>query len=335
MRSAPSRQKAALWGIAAVVILGVLLISVYAVGRRMEESKYHEERGVASEGFGQLARLEYDGKTYIQRSGLTTVLLMGVDKKEGEQLRGFRQGGQADFLLLLVIDDGRKVIHQLQIDRDTMTDVITLGVLGNELGTRNMQICLSHGFGQTERACCKHTIAAVENLLPGIDIDLYMAMDLNAIGVLNDALGGVTVTLGDDFTAYDPEMAKGKEMTLNGDQAELFVRYRLGVGDGTNESRMKRQRAYMSAASDVLVDRLRQDTGFIGTLYDALDGVITTNITRNRVLNEANRAYKYDVRPVETLSGEYRIGEDGFMEFHADEDAAFAWVVETCYQPKN
>ena len=35
--------------------------------------------------------------------------------------KGYRDGGQSDFLLLLVLDHKNKTIRQLQIDRDTMT----------------------------------------------------------------------------------------------------------------------------------------------------------------------------------------------------------------------
>ena len=62
----------------------------------------------------------------------------------------------------------------------------------------------------TEEASCENTLNAVENLLEGADIEYYVAMNMDAIGILNDALGGVTVTLEDDFTAADPTHAAGE-----------------------------------------------------------------------------------------------------------------------------
>ena len=52
------------------------------------------------------------------------------------------------------------------------------------------------------------------------------------------------------------------------------------------------------------------------------------------MINEVTQALTYDILPVETLTGEYTIGSDGFVEFHADEDAVAAWVLQTLYEPK-
>ena len=130
-------------------------------------------------------------------------------------------------------------------------------------------------------------------------------------------------------------MVKGAELTLNGQQAEYMVRGRMNIGDGTNAGRMKRQQVYMKAASGQLKARMRENINYADEFLDALDEVMVSNFTRGRIINELNRAYQYDILPAETLAGEYTIGEDGFQEFHADQDALFAWVVDTFYTPNN
>lgn len=315
----------------ALSILAVLLI--WFIGSRIEARGRVEQRGEMSLGFGMLNRVEYHGRTYIQKSNLTALLLMGVDRSANQEYRGFRQGGQADFLLLTVLDHDRKVVRQLQIDRDTMVEIETVGVLGNPLGTRVAQICLSHGFGKDSEANCNNTVAAVERML-GIHVERYAAVELNAIGLFNDALGGVPVTLEEDFTAYDPAMRAGATINLMGPQAETFVRYRIDIGDSSNESRMKRQRAYMSAASEKLRAQIDSDSNFIGLLYEALDGILTTDMSRGKVVNEVNRAYSYEILPVENPAGAYTLGTDGFMEFHLDTEALRAWVIEAFYVPQ-
>ena len=62
---------------------------------------------------------------------------------------------------------------------------------------------------------------------------------------------------------------------------------------------------------------------------------MVTNIARGRLVNELNRAYQYDILPVDTLAGEYTIGEDGFKQFHADPDSISAWVAQALYTPNN
>ena len=55
---------------------------------------------------------------------------------------------------------------------------------------------------------------------------MYMAADTNAIPVLNDEVGGVTVTIGTEGMELRTLLQKGETVTLQGKQAEIFVRYR-------------------------------------------------------------------------------------------------------------
>lgn len=330
----PDQTRVALLCGLALLALGAVIAGIYLVGRHIENSRYQETRGVMSEGFGQMPTAVYQGKTYAMKPAVTTLLLIGTDKTEETQSFGFRKGGQADFLSLLVIDHNDKTVRQLQIDRDTMTDVVTLGVLGNEVGTRRMQICLSHSFGAQEAESSRYTVRAVQNLLQGFELGFYLSMDLRAIADLNDLLGGVTVTLEDDLSALDPAMTAGKTLRLTGAQAEAFVRARMTVGDGTNASRMRRQRAYMASAAQTLQTLVGQGAGDTGALCDQLLTVCHTDMPRGRLVNEVNLASQYDILPVQTLTGEYRIGEDGFMECHVSEETVLAWIMDALYTPK-
>ncbi|MBO4299525.1 MAG: LCP family protein [Clostridia bacterium] len=310
-----------------MLALGIAL----AVAQYVEDRNQTQQRGVTNAAIGQRKRVEYEGKTYAERTNLTTLLLMGIDRDSDAPTYGGRQGGQADFLLLIVIDHANKTISQLQIDRDTMTQVEVYGVLGNPVGTQTLQIYLSHGYGKTPEENCKNAILATENLLEGVQIDYYMALNMNAVGALNHVLGGVTVTLEDDLSALDPEMTKGATLHLTDEQAEYFLHSRMTVGEGTNAERMARHRAYMMAAVDVLRAKLKQSANFAGELFDALESDMTSNISRGKLLNEANQSYNYEVLPVATLAGEHVIGHDGYMEFHVAEGATLEWVMQTFY----
>jgi len=111
-------------------------------------------------------------------------------------------------------------------------------------------------------------------------------------------------------------------------QAEIFTRYRTEVGDGSNESRMTRQKTFMSAAGELVKERIQDQTDFIGELFDALDGILSTNMSKGALINEMNAAYQYEVLPVDTLLGEHMVSEVGFMEFYVQEDAAIQWVLQ-------
>ena len=307
--------------VAAILILPGLL--------EKEEEIVHQQ---ASTDFGSLVKKEYNGKTYVARTGLTPILLIGVDRGENAvEQWGYQQGGQADFLLLIVIDSSEKKVRMLQIDRDTITDVETLGVLGNVIGTRKLQIALSHSYGKTPQDNCNYTIQTVSNLLQGEPLDLYFSLNMASIAKFNDLLGGVTVTMQEDHTLINPAFTKGATLHLMGQDAYDYVHSRMYVDDGSNVSRMARQRNYMLAAKDTLLSRLKE-SGFVDTLFDTLGSDLVTNVSRGRLINEAAKASQYEVEEITQMIGERRIGVDGYMEFYADEQFLIDWVLSVFYR---
>lgn len=319
--------------ILAVAVLAVLLLAlIYQGGRWLEkQDEKPEARGNYQQRYEYEDSIQVDGVSYRRRKNVTSILLMGIDRDSNTEASGYRNGGQADFLQLLVIDSAEKKVTRVQIDRDTMTPITILGVLGNQSGVRTSQICLSHGFGDGKAQSCELTVGAVSNLLLGAPVDKYVAMNLDGISVMNDAVGGVTVTLEDDFSALDASMTQGKTMTLMGEQAELFVRSRRSIGVGTNEARMVRQHQYIEQLARKIDSQIQEDKAFIGSLYDELEPYLITDLSRGTLINQswASRQYK---RSFVALEGSYQIGSDGFMQFHADEAALKQLVLELFYQ---
>ena len=318
--------------LACVVLLILTIIGGRWLEHRMEKP---EARGDAHlrEEMEKTAEIEVDGHTYRLRQHLTTILLIGVDKPSDNDTKNtYRNGGQADFLSLLVIDSKEKQIRQIPIDRDTMTPITILGVLGNRTGMRTERIGLSHGFGRGKDDSCRLTAEAVSNLLYSVPVDFYIAMNLDGISEFNDLLGGITVTLEDDFSALDPIMTKGSTLTLMGDQAEIFVRSRMSVGVGTNESRMERQQRYLSEAQKKIKERLQADSNAAGQFLDALEPFLTTNFSRGRLINEAYAAKDYGMEEPFQIAGEHVVDKDGFMQFMADEEAVKNIVLSIFYE---
>lgn len=283
-------------------------------------------RGDLSERFPEPEKVVWEGTTYRKRDDLQTILLIGVDTTaKQESLRvGYQWGGQSDFLLLLVIDKANQRVTPVHLDRDTMTDITVLSALGVDLGKYTLQICLAHGYGDGGKQSCEFTCEAVSGLLD-TDIDYYMAMNLDAIPILNDAVGGVTVTIPTDMTSLDPTMTEGTTMTLHGPQAAYFVRYRMGIGSGTNAERMLRQRAYISAFADIVQEQVKADKQYIGKLFDEIEPMLVTDMRRGTMINMAWAARDYERVSTQAMEGEHIIGKDGFVEFHPDEDA-LTWL---------
>ena len=161
----------------------------------------------------------YNGTAYAKREDLETVLLLGVDKFEGETPEGYVNNQQADFLLLLVMDKQHETCTPIQLNRDTMTEIQILGVTGEPAGTFTGQLALAHTYGSGEEDSCENTVLAVSNLLYGMEIDHYVSLTMDGVALLNDLVGGVTVEVLDDFSGIDDSLVQGETVTLQGQQA--------------------------------------------------------------------------------------------------------------------
>ncbi|MBE5767712.1 MAG: LytR family transcriptional regulator [Clostridiales bacterium] len=286
--------------------------------------------------YARVPQLEYEGVRYRLKPRLTTILLAGVDNRgdAGDVLPSmeYRSGGQADFLMLLAIDDAAKTVTPLQIDRDTMTEITVLNVLGQVSGTRTAQICLSHSFGDGKEYSCELMSDAVSKLLLGTPINHYYVMNMDGIAAFNDALGGVEVTLEDDFSAYDPEMTAGKTLVLHGKQAEIYVRQRYHVGNQSNIARLRRQEVYIQRVTEVLSREIKKRASFVDALLDVMDVYTTTDMSRGRLINMADKIKQYTVHPPVKIPGESLLGENGRMEFYADENMLGMITLDVFYE---
>ena len=330
MNTQGHKNKTALHAAAALLVILAAALVLYFGGSWLEKKAEKPESRTQLPQADQ-DTVEVDGVTYRKKSRLTTILVMGVDHDTQDSYE-YRKAGQADFLRLVVLDKENKTVQQLQIDRDTMTPVTVLGLLGDRYEPVTEQICLGYAFGDGRESSCEVTVEAVENLLGGQTIDQYLAMGLDGISTLNDLAGGVTVTLEDDFSAIDPAMTKGTTLTLQGDQAETYVRTRRSIGVGTNEARMVRQEAYIKQLSVQLDEKLQQSQSFASEAYDALQPYLTTSMAKGQLVNEAWAAKDYTRLDTIKPDGTYQIGEDGFMEFYPDADALQQAVLQLFYE---
>ena len=321
---------------AAIAIILAVALMVGIVFFATHNDKWNtNETTEMSENFGQLKVVTLDGVQYREKPAVTTLLLAGIDKGEDyeptDEFNIYRDGGQADFLMLIAFDHTDKKIHQLQFDRDTMVDIDILGIFGNEVGTRKEQLCLSHSFGKTKKDNALYTVKAVKRLLDGLDIDSYYMIDYSAMGTINDALGGVEVNIEYDMTSLHPEWTVGSRVTLQGKEAEEFVRARMTIGEGTNEERMSRQNEFMKNAVNKMKENIRENTSFAEELLSSLRPVSATNMSDKSIAEEVLKSRDYELLAIDHPAGTYTMGDDGFVEFHMEDNAAVQWVLEHLY----
>ena len=204
-------------------------------------------------------RVRYKGQLYEYKKDVTTILLMGVDSRNKEDTEGeFGRSNQSDMNVLAVLDPQTHQITLINISRDSMADVDIYNVDGEYAGVEEMQICLAYAYGDGAHSSCQNVSKSVTRLLYGIPMDIYASIELPAVNVLNDAVGGVTLDVLEDLSSRDPALTKGALVTLNGDQARIYVQSRNHESLDGNNSRMARQKQYLAAFLNTVQRKVRQ-----------------------------------------------------------------------------
>ncbi len=319
-----------------LLIAGAAFFLLITLANRSWQEQYcqQETRETGNRAFMDEGIVDWKGNRYRKKPAMTLILLAGIDKDGTETAPSgvnYRNGGQADFLMLLGIDHGEKQIHQLQIDRDTMAEITILGVYGNETGTRELQICLAHSFGARPEDNAGYTVRAVRKLMNDLEIDGYYMVDYSSVPALTELLGGVPVTIEEDMTGVNPEWYKGHTITLHGKDAETFVRTRKTVGSGTNAERMNRQAVYLRSVTAEIHQKLSENAEFAAEMMATLHSIAVTNLTDQKLLEEIREAASYEVLPVDRLSGRYELDDSSFVAFYPDTDSATEWIMKHLY----
>lgn len=277
--------------------------------------------------------IKIDGVSYTQKEHITTMLLLGIDNT-GEMVSSgsYINDGQSDFITVIILDEDEDTYALLQINRDTMTDVRQLGVGGNVVKTTVMQIALSHSYGDGMEDSCENSIIAVENFLCGVSLDHYLAMNMTAVELLVDYVGGVTVTILDDFSEVDETLVEGETMTLSGSQVVTYIRARQNVGDQTNLTRMTRQQQFISELLEQLPDLWEANQSSAFSMFYEVSSYILTDMTAQSLSSFFDEICGYDCTGIYSPDGELVLGDE-YYEFYADEDSVKELVIELFLEP--
>ena len=280
--------------------------------------------------------LEYKGEDYVLKKDVETFLILGLDKMS-QDTKGdsYNNNQQADFLVLMVFDNSAKTYSAIHINRDTMAEIEVLGLAGNKVGTVNSQIALAHTYGKGGSISNANTAKAVSKLLKDIKVNHYMSVTLDAVPIMNDLVGGVTVEVLDDFTDADTGLVKGETVTLTSEQALTYIRERQGTGEKTNVSRMKRQKQYIESMRDELQKCIENDSEFLSDAVLKISDYMESDCSATRLQSIGKRLKSYEFVGLKEIEGEAKTVEsdDGaHIEFYPDEDKLMQMVVGLFYE---
>lgn len=283
----------------------------------------------------------YDGKTYRRNSYVKAILCMGVDRKGSMQettLSG--DAGQADGVFLLAQDTVRNQLKILMIPRDSMTEITFTDISqtesnGTVLGKGIDHLSLAYSYGEGRETSCQYMTEAVSGLLGGLKIDSYMAADTDIIAALNDAVGGVTVKVPTPgMESRDPAFVFGQQVHLQGEQAEMFVRYRDITKDNSALFRMSQQQVYITGFFQAVKEQAKKDSRIVEKLFDMAEDNMITDMGKEQYLKIAMDALTNG----SLTSGDFRMvpgqgtATDTYDEFYVDQEALAPVLLELFYR---
>lgn len=276
-----------------------------------------------------------NGKTYQYNEDIITILCMGIDKKtesfEKQETSG--KSGQADSIFLLVLNPDTGKMEMISVSRDAMTEIQNYDYQGNYIGDSVNHLGLAYAYGDGEEKSCELMVDAVSNLFFDLPIQAYCAINLTAAEKLNEAVGGVTVTVPEDLTKQDPELKEGATVKLEGDQVLTFIQSRDSYAQGSNNKRMERQKQYALNFLSQAKSAMKKDVTLPVTLYHELSENMVTNINLDNAVYLATLMADMELTEegFYTVQGEVKQGSV-YEEFYVDDEKLQEMILDIFYK---
>jgi len=240
-------------------------------------------------------------------------VLLGIDSNEEREEK--KMGSRSDVMVVCVVDMAAPSCSLLTVPRDTRVKIRKLNRSGEVKSTRTDKINAAYAYGGGDpHIMCENALFALNTLL-GTDLYYYAAMDMDGIGPLTEAVGGVTVTLPADIEGVGRE---GQTVTLDGETAYTYVRKRKGVQGGSDLMRTARQQIFLKA----LAKRIKElGVSAIPALWGTMAERVTTNLSLTQMVALGTVLSNIDTDAIEayTLPGRSKT-IDGTSYYIADRD---------------
>lgn len=322
---------------AAAALLCIVVLSAggfFLLHSQKEQSRLHVTAGNSVDMKGGYRTITWKDKEYQYNSLITTVLYAGLDSTDPlKASETYSNKARADSISVVILDKKKKKMSILALNRDTMTEIRRYTRTGEDMGTYVSHLGYAFSYGDGGEVSCEDLKYAVENLL-GISIDEYAVTNQSSITSINDLVGGVTVTVpNDDLAAMYPELKKGAVVTLDDSNVKDFLQHRDTAADFSNEGRIERQQAYVTAYVDLLKNRLASEPDQLWQEIGQMNDYLQTSITKNKYLSLARLLEKVSFTDADYYrpTGKDSAGEL-HDEFYVDEDALRQLVIDLFYE---
>lgn len=338
-------------GVMATVLVFVVIMGVRTKAENAGHQYQENQEAVVSQQTGnpqpdeateqekwQEGIINYKGQNYQYNMDIKTYLMMGVDSDEPvQETLDYTKGGQSDALFLLVVNNRTQKLQVVSINRNTMTDIELCDEKGNDLGPLNAQICLQHAFGDGKKLSCSRTVDVVSKLFGNIPISGYFSMNMGAIPKMNDAVGGVELTVLHNVSSQDAgvRLQKGDTVTLNGTEAYYYLHGRDTKEFDSATKRLRREEQYIIAYMEKLKKISSGNPDKVTEIYRSIADYMVSSVDFTSLIEEL-MSYEFSQNQMYTVPGETVEGEpiDGvsYEEYHVDEDAMQNLIMKIFYE---
>ncbi len=200
---------------------------------------------------------------------IVNILLIGIDfGTDGYWGSGYKTeitDCHTDAVMVVAVNLTKNRIDIVSLPRDSVTIVPGVRGVYKLNGAVNCADTLTEGLERTK--------AAAEWLLGGIKIDCYLAVDMNTMFSLGDAIGGVDFEMDMKYVGSSGHTYVEGWQHLNGTGIMDYVRARTNATvDGNDLGRARRQRAMMTAVMQKLAQDRQSALDVLNILSDPQQG---------------------------------------------------------------
>lgn len=323
---------------ASIVLAVILVIAAIATGTVFALTKMGEQSvkdantatDVQSEGvaYDEGKTVEYNGKLYGLNENMASIAIIGYDRRSEQVVPG-KNVGQADAVMVLAANLDTGKVTAIGIPRDSMVEVGEF--MGSDFtGMDTMQLCLAFAYGDGGETSSQYTTAAVSRVLYNMPVNNYVSLDMDSVGELANAVGGVPVT--PLQTIPGTNIVKGQDTVLFGNNALKYIQWRDTSVLNSSLDRQARQSQFVQAFCK---EAFAQAKGNVGTLVNLF------NVARNNGITDlgvddftylASTVLNTGISGVDvtTLQGQMQQGKK-FAEFYLDKTNVYETVLNVYY----
>ena len=349
-RRKAKRKKRKIILITVCSIVAVLLVGIVATFMilRYSGEKSLKEKTQNVQADKENDYITYKGKKYQYKEDMINILCLGIDIRqdnldewaqederaaEGEEVERTRRAGQADAIFVLSLDTKNHTLDVIAVPRDIMVPVKKYSIAGEYAGTENLQITLQHAYGDGKEWSCELMEEAVSNLFYQLPINGYCSINMLAVPIINDAVGGVQVHIDEDLTLLNQEFMVGSDILLQGDAALDFVGGRDITVAQSSLARIGRQKEYLMSFAQAAKSAIGSDITLPVELYRTLSEYMVTDISVDEVTYLASEAIQCNISEdcLHIVDVDVQMGEK-YEEYYVKEEELYQMIIDIFYE---